>query len=908
MKSINAKRIAAIAAGAAMVGSTLATGLAAVQTSGDVDSFVQNVKANLNNVEVVVGTNGAEISDGVQAAKLAAVLATLGFEEATDITTVPDTSGVTLGDKYVKVSSISTGETVTPTAESFPLVYQGNTTGYPTAGTSANNAYHSVFKTQTLTPDVLSGVLSTSEFEVEDTSGTTTTKRVEERIIIGQSNVVYGESTDDGGYGLYLDTNGQGGIIYRLDFTVSGQGLSTTASYDETPEVTILGHTYGINTAELANEEFELYSGEKITLGSGDEYETSNGYTIKVTLIEETSGDVHLRVTAPDGSYKVKELSTGDSYDFFNGEVSIAIDTSGAGFIQQNVQTGLATLRIGSGSLKFDEGDPFPLDPTWTVDDIAWDTGNGFLQYIDIRYGADDDDSDPFVEGSFDGTVENGLAEGVVVPGPKNADGDTLFDIQLAGFGGTSNIDATQIMFEASGDEDTPELSISWNDPDGVPQVLDFNHGTYGGTADTPNIADYSAVSTADHEDQLKIYEGQYFFVNDKLLYFDRYVKNDNDEIYPRIYINSDNGAMIAEQYLNDSGVSAAAGDLNYTTFTYSAPINSATITCQFWLPPAPSTKDFMLVNYTGGVGTSCDLYPNVINVGSAVVMDNAYGSNYQPIMDLTYLRDGAALNDTADVVYPGPFPVVLLQEQKANIPAADSWLAIIADTRDDDGFDADETGIDVVTIPSTVFSNTQSTYTNILNITGFAKLIYTPGIADDGDNKLEVENHITPFGTILKADGDELTITIPESTRSTVVKVAKRLEGTDSEDGSSMYTLEEGDTISGLTVEEIGADLMGLNTITCGAAEGTVYTKTAAVNPTALVTTDTAATKTYQIVVGGPFVNKLAQAIDTTGMTTTGAGAQYLIASGDGNKLLTAGFLASDTVAAVNYLIGLLQ
>ena len=501
MRSLSIKRLTAAAVGTAMVTSALSAGLA-VNTQGDVTSFVQNVKANLNNVEVVAGTNGADISDGIQAAKLAAVLATLNYEEAEGLQMVPDTSGVSLSDKTVKVSSTGGGATVQPTTESFPVVYS------TAAPYGTYNYYRTDARSATLTPDTLPGVLSRTTIYAEKTDGTTEQKTFEEQIIIDSGSVQYSENTNPDGHGLYLGlVGGKDKLHYKLDFAKSGTGFYANHSvYEEVPEITILGHTYGIDTEKLEDDEFALYSGEKATLSSGDEYETSNGYTVKINLITE-GGSVTLTVTSPEGSTKTKKLNAGNGFDFFTNEVSVFVQSAAAGFTEQNVQTGIATLRIGTGSLDFEQGDPFPLDPAWKVNAITFSGSvpDRYLQSVDITYGMDSDDA--FEKGDFDGSVKKGLASGAVIAGPKNADGDSLFDIQLIGFGGTTSVDTTAIKFESFGNDDYQTMHVWYTDPDGLPNAF---------TPDPEDeIPDWSGISS--NGDLLNITEDSQFFINDKV-------------------------------------------------------------------------------------------------------------------------------------------------------------------------------------------------------------------------------------------------------------------------------------------------------------------------------------------------------------------------------------------------------
>lgn len=893
MRSMNIKRITAAAVGTAMVTSALSAGLA-VNTQGDVTSFVQNVKANLNDVEVVVGTNGADISDGVQAAKLAAVLATLNYEEAEGVEMMPDTTGVALGDKTVKVSTSGSGVSVTPTAENFPIVYP-NTNPY-----GSSYAYQSDARTAIITPDSLPGVLSRTSIEV-DQSGTTVEKTFEERVEIDSSATVnYAEETDPDGHGLYFDLGGTEKLHYKVVFDVDGTGLwRGSGNYSEVPEITILGHTYGIDTDELEDGNFVLYSGEKVTLSSGDEYESSNGYTVKINLITE-SGEVSLTVTSPEGSTKTKKLTEvggggTSSYNFFDEEVSVTVESAAAGFTEQNVQTGVCTLRIGTGNLEFEQGSAFPLDENWMVTTVSMTSD--YLKYIDITYGKDSDDA--FEEGDFMGTVKKGLALGTVVPGPKNADGDTLFDIQLVGFGGTSTVDTTPVTFELSGTGPEAAMYATWVDPDGLQQ-------TY--TPDTDKLVDLSGLTPANDEKVVVPKRGM-LVINDKVVYFKEW-RTSGENYIPVFVVGGEQGVEVEGTPVARTASTMQTGTFSYGTYNT---LNGDAINCTYDV--VPTNKDNINITYDAPnryvTGYGCDVYPNAIQVGAETRIDS---NKADPItMNLVYATGATVAHNVTTSVDGAKFPIALLWEQydgSTALPYLDSpWLVFGDNATETYGFSADYSGL-VVGYGSnmTIYNSTVTGYPDV-NMSGFTKVIDTPtNKGSSTSNTVENMNHISAYGTEMEGDDMDVSFQVPEAARTAVVKVAKTLDEVETEEGTAMYTLSEGETITGVSIEEISAEITGLDSISCGAADGMVYTKASAMDPTAIVTTDSAARATYQIVVGGPFVNKIAQAIDSEGLTTTGSGAQYLIASDDGMKLLAAGYTASDSVSAINELINLLQ
>ena len=200
MKSINVKRIAAVAAGAAMIGSVMASGLAAVQQTDGVTSLVSSIKANLDTTQVVLGSNGADISDGIQAAKIAAVLASVNYQTASGTNLQVSSKSVTL--------ETSAGATEAITSTSYPVAFTANASG----STGGTGHWASQPISATLTKDMVPGILAQKSIQASinltgTTTYTTSAYNYEDRIFLNATSANYDEGSSQlyNGHGLYLN-------------------------------------------------------------------------------------------------------------------------------------------------------------------------------------------------------------------------------------------------------------------------------------------------------------------------------------------------------------------------------------------------------------------------------------------------------------------------------------------------------------------------------------------------------------------------------------------------------------------------------------------------------------------------------------------------------------------------------
>jgi hypothetical protein len=141
-----------------------------------------------------------------------------------------------------------------------------------------------------------------------------------------------------------------------------------------------------------------------------------------------------------------------------------------------------------------------------------------------------------------------------------------------------------------------------------------------------------------------------------------------------------------------------------------------------------------------------------------------------------------------------------------------------------------------------------------------------------------------------------QLTSIVPESRRDAILEISKTVgNGTA---GAGLVTATEGQSVGNVKVKTIAG--------TCSVSGSNLFSPAKTVMPEALVATDATASAGYMVVVGGPWVNSVAQGIAGNDLVTTAAGASYLIA--DGQKLLVAGYTAADTASAADELVTMLK
>jgi hypothetical protein len=286
---------------------------------------------------------------------------------------------------------------------------------------------------------------------------------------------------------------------------------------------------------------------------------------------------------------------------------------------------------------------------------------------------------------------------------------------------------------------------------------------------------------------------------------------------------------------------------------------------------------------FIDGTVPSCDLTAAIVPFGAATLLPST--TSFAPFMDMRDVNGTVeALNGSAGVTYNWPTIDVIM-------PNLAEEIAIVYDS--DVASSTNYQGI------RAYYNLSQIGTYGAWNITDTAVGAPLIDLAEPSASIYDAnKHHVTAFSAQLDAVGTNgVSIIVPQSQRNTIFLIAKSISGNQSS-AAGIYTATVGQTVGNVKVNDI--------VCSAEAAGSNLYQQTKVVLPETLVSTDAAATADYQIVVGGPWVNLVAQGINGSSAVATAAGASYLIA--DGQKLLVAGYTAADTVSAADDLITLLK
>lgn len=352
MRSLNAKRIAAVAAGAAMLGLALGTAFGACPDISK--NWVYDANGNPI-VQIVVGSN-AKISDGIAAANLAAAIASKAY--------------VAGGTK-----------TLTATTHGSVTIQAQGAVNVPTKGVwndyALNNGTDNSVQSQPI-----SLTLGESQGMYSGTMNYNGTEyNYQEEVDVSGVTVKYYEDQDT--HGLFFSVPTEG-IKYILKFTGNAPFAGSTApgKLSNAPEIKFLGKNYVIN--EVKDNEIVLIQGKKVSIGIGQSTQYTLGnktytVTLKDASYDEGTNTGYATVQVSDGTntYTLNLQTSGGDQDGTAGGLYVFLQgvaksyTPGVG--------GTALLRIGGGKLDLTSGSDFGNG--WKV---KIDRDSDGLHYIEI--------------------------------------------------------------------------------------------------------------------------------------------------------------------------------------------------------------------------------------------------------------------------------------------------------------------------------------------------------------------------------------------------------------------------------------------------------------------------------------------------------------------------------------------
>ncbi len=820
-----------------------------VQTQGNVTSLVDSVANNVDKTQVVLGS-AADISDGQQAARIAATLVNQNYVQASaeDFELSGGTGNATgtatverTGEAEYEIS----GNTYTEEYTS-----DGSATDYDT-GAGVDSV---------LTTTQLPDILSYQEIEDLEVGGEDTDFTFEEELEINGGYAKYDESDDEpSAHGLYW---GNSDITWRLDLAAGGQGLplgkgnyTDTEPSGELPEFDMLGSTYVLDIGEFGNDnklqedEIVLFpASSRPTLKLGESTEIS-GWTVTLDDLKLGGDDAAIgaMVTAEKGNYSETmtiDDYTGEEFESGDDSVSVYVDDT----YETSAGNAIAELMLGSGEVDLteDTDDPFPLDDRWVLSDKSnWISGN-YLEKIQLEYG--NSDKEDWLEiGDFDATApyddDGGLPVGEPVTGPETEDAESNFQAEFKGFGSAEGIDTTEVKLDMN---DGEILNAEYTDRAG--QLNIFEPSNADDANMTTKTDGWKTGTTPDNISAVVLEEDQYTVIDNKVVYLNDVKDKDGVQYEVEFLVNSDDGKSITEITNSfDSGSHTPAGQSVGTSFT---------------LDQGGEALDFTATvdNYTDKVYIKGDTIADPSTSRFHVQLgDQAVMSSGTPTLDLS-----GAYNATATAAS---------EEVEALLTDGGSGDKVYASY----DADADDEGIKA---GSSSFGDTDY-------------IDYQQNDVNTTD-----KYHITGTGIEITDTGTEkATVYLPEKDRSTLLKVSGIDEG-----GEEGMTVSEGDEFGNWKLTSL--DIQGTGEGAIGNADEFYDTQKTVTTPQDLITMDGSATAQYQVVVGGPSVNSVADGMSGASDLTTQGNA---VLAEDGNKLLAAGYSATDTANAADELITLL-
>ena len=330
------KVAASAAAGALMLGSTLAGAFAA-----DLGTLPLPFVANNNMVgQVVVGANAA-VPDVIAAAQLTAAFG--------EYLVKAESSGSTTSASGGRLEEILMGKALTFTGQ-FPATLKEN--------------HVSTLKQGEIT-------FKSNQYDYR-----------EEIVLSTGAEIVTGQDDRDKDYDTtepFLSI-AKGAIMYKYNFYGSSKPNATLVSTSDTLELSILGHDVKI-TAATVGDTITAEVGTKVSLKT-DGSTTVDGKTVVVTAIGDSS-----ILASVDGVTSGEPIALSDS----DGQLVNGLRIKVTGLLYQSnaPETSVVSLLIGKDDVSeaYDNGEAFigedDNDPTWTWDiDVGAD---GAIAYIGVK-------------------------------------------------------------------------------------------------------------------------------------------------------------------------------------------------------------------------------------------------------------------------------------------------------------------------------------------------------------------------------------------------------------------------------------------------------------------------------------------------------------------------------------------
>ncbi|GEM_PF-4628870 len=502
--------------------------------------------------------------------------------------------------------------------------------------TTTGTDYKTSARGVTLTPANLSNILSKKTINAY-VSGSSKSYQQQEEIRISyypQSTtdfVNYNEASSPSGHGLYFKAP-YGEIRYMLNFSVSGEGIPTNyTAYNEAPTITFNGYNFAIDALRLQSGNLDVYSGTRVEVTEGQTITVGNA-TINlqsIVQVSDASGTHFVAViqVTKGTSTETQTVLRLTGFEFLassGGSVPIYAEE----MIYGASGGSKVILRVGGPRVTFRTGQSFTLDPSWTVDSVeiigtpTYDPASfnhvGALRSVVLKYG-NPSGATPLARGTFDGSVQNGLAKDIAVHGPKNPAGTSSWNLKSTGYCPT--VHSTNVTFWGMGTppSGTSTIKVTWTDRDGIKNEL------------APVDRTYLNLSAIGDDVGLVLGSLPYTVVNDKVIYFqgiDQLVSGGNTQYTPVFRIGGINGFSINGDTVTSNFTPSSSNQL-ISKISYTGGTSGTKLECQVLITGAASV--------TLKSSATCDLKPDYVTVGPKSTFSKATATS-APALDLRYV------------------------------------------------------------------------------------------------------------------------------------------------------------------------------------------------------------------------------------------------------------------------------
>lgn len=926
MRNLNIKKLIAVAAGAALVGSALAPMASAINlTKSD---LISSTGSPL--VDVVVGKKAA-VGDAVWAGNIAVAIGQKAYTEKTVAVGDADCSGGATPSVTDLTVDLTVGGTTSVT---------GGKTFFANMNSASTNGQEDNFNSKSVTESNLPSLYYNGA-KSYTYNGTAYTISVQERLFF-TADIKFDEVTNKA---LVAELT-TGNLKYNLNLGSgirryeNNDGVNFTDDGNDNIRIPLFGSDYLVKNVTTTYVELIQTAGET-QYSEGDRITDLEGYDGEKYYIELGGGGqvgstnkITLSLYKEDGTLvKTGNFATGDVvfYGDDTGEAVLSTLVNISEILKTTVSDAdiyTPTILVGSARILLYNDKGYPYDSTKQDEDYLWEVKLNF----DGNYFKDINIQN---KSTYDFVGTDALKVGEVAEFPEGIGTLEFLGLQLPEFDGVSKTERTTVVeikdgeltykdstYEAEHTLPLYTLSLSMSETD--TKTIDGKTIWYKLNSTDVNI-DASADATGTLDGNACITSGQYINGHPVAI---SYMAADNNAtingssvlLGARVDINGMQYKLAHINDANDCLYLTADGNVSFKKDT-----SSGTLIQEMWYVDQNFSADAP-ISFEGGSGITHDYEFMVDEVGSTsrlwLFFDaQTLTTQYSKTIRLRGTDTTEDLNAIAGVLkqipagtgaYPFYLPhnqyLPVLMEGDTNYSSNEYFIARFDFDEDDpvatyDGNIFIDTGTgDLIALPNTQLSN--YSYEADYNY-GSKKL-------SESTTSTYPSTVYTDFGSKIELNDHDYKITIPENRPQAEILVSGT--GTTTEvTGGEDLTIAEGDSGSTTAGTKVSVTKVNYNATCAGGGTGS---GTCTVSPASykalmpagtLVKYDDSASSAKHIIVGGWKVNKMAEGVTIGGQTLKDlldSSEKYVADKTDGGNIIVAGYKASGTASAAQELI----